>query len=59
VKEYLPALIKRKKCNLPSHNLSVDDLVLVVGEKTQRGIGLLFVSQGSFLGKMTQSVFVK
>ena len=37
LKEYLPALIERKKWNLPSRNLSVSDLVLVVDEKTQRG----------------------
>ena len=37
LKEYLPALIERKKWNLPSHNLSVGDLVLVIDEKTQRG----------------------
>ena len=37
LKEYFPALIERKKWNLPSHNLSVGDLVLVVDEKTQRG----------------------
>ncbi|XP_068697160.1 uncharacterized protein [Montipora foliosa] len=37
LKEYLPALIERKKWNLPSHNLSVGDLVLVADEKTQRG----------------------
>ena len=37
LKEYLPALIERKKWNLPSHSFSVGDLVLVVDEKTQRG----------------------
>ena len=38
LKEFLPALIERKKGKLPSHNLSVGDLVLVVNEKkTQRG----------------------
>ena len=37
LKEYLLALIKRKKWNLPLHNLNVGDLVLVVDEKTQRG----------------------
>ena len=37
LKEYLPAVIERKKWNLPSHNLIVGDLVLVVDEKTQRG----------------------
>ena len=36
LKEYFPALIERKKWNLPSRNLSVGDLVLVVNEKTQR-----------------------
>ena len=36
LKEYLPAVIERNKWNLPSHNLSVGDLVLVVNEKTQR-----------------------
>ena len=45
LKEYLPDLIERKKWNLPSHNLSVGDLVLVVKE-----IGPLLMSQGSFLG---------
>ena len=37
LKEYLPALIGRKKWNLPTHNLIVGDLVSVVDEKTQRG----------------------
>ena len=44
LKEYSPALIERKRWNLPSHNLSVGDLVLVVKE-----IGPLLMSQGSFL----------
>ena len=37
VELYFPALIERKRWNLPSHNLSVGDLVMVVDEKTQRG----------------------
>ncbi|XP_022778085.1 uncharacterized protein LOC111319602 [Stylophora pistillata] len=49
LKEYLPTLTERKRWNLPSYNLGVGDLVLVLDEKTQR----------SFLGRMTQSVFVK
>lgn len=37
LKEYPPTLIQRKKWNLPSHNLNIGDLVLIVDEKTQRG----------------------
>ena len=37
MKECLPALIEGKKGNLPSHNHSVGNLVLVVDEKIQRG----------------------
>ena len=37
LKEYLPAVIERKKWNLPSHNLRVGDSVLVMDMKTQRG----------------------
>ncbi|XP_020610328.1 uncharacterized protein LOC110048913 [Orbicella faveolata] len=33
-KEHLPALIERKKWNLPLHNLSFGDFVAVVDEKT-------------------------
>ena len=50
-KEYLPALIERKKWNWPLHNLSVSDLVLVVDKKTKRGDWPLACVSRIFPGK--------
>ena len=41
----------KEKWNLPSHNLSVDDLVLVVNQKTQRKDWLLTRVTRIFPGK--------
>jgi hypothetical protein len=51
LKEYVPALIHRKKWNRPEPNLSVNDLVVIEGKDLQRGLWPIGVVEGVVPGE--------